>query len=70
MQIIFLNYQILKVSNLYQLNLEKFVYKCNANILHSSFDNFFQKCTTHMITRQQVLENVHHKHDRTYYGKK
>jgi len=34
---------IIKVSNLYQLNLEKFMYKYNADILPSSFDNFFSK---------------------------
>ena len=34
---------IIKVSDLYQLNLEKFMYKYNADILPSSFDNFFSK---------------------------
>jgi len=35
--------KILKVSDLYQLNLEKLIYKYNADILPSSFDNFFSK---------------------------
>ena len=34
--------KILKVSDLYQLNLEEFMYKYNADIL-PSFDNFFSK---------------------------
>ena len=44
--------KILKVSDLYQLNLEKFMYKYNADILPSSFDNFFRNCTTYMIMVQ------------------
>jgi len=41
--------KILKVSALYQLNLEKLMYKYNADILPSSVDNFFQNCTAYMI---------------------
>ena len=35
--------KILKVSDLHQLDLEKFVYKYNDDILPSSFDNVFSK---------------------------
>jgi len=35
--------KILKVSYLYLLNLEKFMFKYNADILPTSFDNFFSK---------------------------
>jgi len=64
--------KILKVSNLYQLHLEKFMYKYNAAILPSSFDNFFSKlhCIHDHATRQQVSENYHHKRFRTDYGQK
>jgi len=44
--------KILKVSDLYQLNLEKMMYKCNADILPSSFVNFFQSYTAYMIMAQ------------------
>ena len=44
--------RILKVSGLYQPNLEKFMYKYNANILPSSFDNFFQNNPANMIMTQ------------------
>jgi len=45
--------KILKVSDLYQLNLKKFMYKYNANILPSSFDNFFShNYTANMIMAQ------------------
>ena len=64
--------KILKVSDLYQLNLEKCMYKYNADILPSSFNNFFSKvhCIHDHSTRQQVSGNYHHKHVRTNYGKK
>jgi len=64
--------KILKVSDLYQLNLEKFMYKYNADILPSSFDCFFSKlhCIHDHGTRQQVSGNYHHKRVRTDYGKK
>ena len=64
--------ELLKVSDLYQLNLEKFIYKYNADILLSSFDNFFSKlCNIHDHgTRQQASGNFHHKRVRTDYGKK
>jgi len=64
--------KILTVSYLYQLNLEKFMYKYNADILPSSFDNFFSKLYNIYDhgTRQQVSGNFHHKHVRTDYGKK
>jgi len=48
------------------------MYTYNADILPSSFDNFFSKL--HHIhdpgTRQQVSGNIHHKRVRTDYGKK
>ena len=64
--------KILKVFDLYQLNLEKFIYKYNADILPSSFDNFFSKvhCVHDHATRQQVSGNYHHKRVITDYGKK
>jgi len=64
--------KILKVSDLYELNLEKFMYKYNADILPSSFNNFFSKlhCIHDHATRQQVSGNYHHKRVRTNYGKK
>jgi len=64
--------KILKVSDLYQLYLEKFMYKYNVDILPSSFDNFFSKlhCVHDHATRQQVSGNYHHKRVRTDYGKK
>jgi len=64
--------KILKVSDLCQLNLENFMYKNNADILPSSFNNFFSKlhCVHDHATRQQVSGNYHHKRVRTYYGKK
>ena len=53
MQTIFLNYlKFSKFLDLYQLNLEKFIYKYSANILPLSFNNFFQNCTTYMIMAQ------------------
>jgi len=63
--------KILKVSDLYLLNLEKFMYKYNADILPSSFDNFFSKLYNihDHGTRQQVSGNFHHKRVRTDYGK-
>jgi len=64
--------KILKVSDLYQLNLEKFMYKYNVDILLSSFDNFFSKLYNihDYVTRQQVSVNFHHKRVRTDYCKK
>ena len=63
--------RILKVSDLYQLNLENFMYKYNADILPSSFDNFFSKLhCIHDHGTRQVSGNYHHKHVRTDYGKK
>jgi len=58
-------------SDLYQLNLEKFMHKHNTNILPSSFDNFFSKlCNLHDHgIRQQFSENFHHKRVRAEYGK-
>jgi len=49
--------KILQVSDLYQLNMAKFMYKYNANILPSSFDNYFFKTVQHVWSwqRQQVL---------------
>ena len=63
--------RILKVSDLYQLNLEKFMYKYNAGILPSSIDNIFSKlhCIHDQGARQQVSGNYHHKCVRTDYGK-
>jgi len=59
--------KILKDSDLYQLNLEKFMYKYNADMLPSSIDNFFSKlhCVHDHATRQQVSGNYHHKRVRT-----
>jgi len=64
--------RFLKVSDLYQFNLEKFMYKFNADILPSSFGNFFSKlpCIHDHGTRQKVSGNYHHKRVRTDYGKK
>jgi len=64
--------KILKVSDSYQLNLEKFMYKCNADILPSSFDNLFSRlhCIHDHGTRQQVSGNYPHKRVRTDYDKK
>jgi len=64
--------KILKVSDMYQLNLKKFMYKYNADILPSPFNNFFSKlhCVYDHATRQQVSGNYHHKRVRTNYGKK
>jgi len=64
--------KILKVSDLYQLNLEKFMYKYKADILPSSFDNFFSKLYNihDHGTKKQVSGNFHHKRVRTDYGKK
>jgi len=47
------------------------MYKYNADVLPSSFDNFFWKLhNTHDHgTRQQVSGNFHHKRVRTDYGK-
>ena len=68
---IFILLKILKVSDLYQLNLEKFMYKYNADILPSSFDNFFSKLyNIHDHGTRQVSRNFHHKRVRTDYGKK
>ena len=63
--------KIFQVSDLYQLNLEKFMYKYNADILPSSFKNFFSKlhCVHDHATRQ-VSGNYNHKRVRTDYGKK
>jgi len=44
--------KIIIISDLYQLNLAKFMYKYNANTLRSSFDNFFQNYTTYVIMAQ------------------
>jgi len=46
--------KILKVSDLYQLNLENFMYKCNADIQSCPLllITFFQNCTTYMIIAQ------------------
>jgi len=48
------------------------MYKYNADILPSSFDNLFFKlhCIYYHGTRQQVSRNYHHKRVRTDYGKK
>jgi len=64
-------FKILKVSDLHQLNVEKFMYKYNADILPPSFDNFFSKLYNihDHGTRQQVSENFHHRRVRTDYGK-
>jgi len=40
--------RILKISDLYQLDLEKFMYKHNVSILPSSFDNYFFRTTLHI----------------------
>ena len=64
--------KILKVFDLYQLNLEKFMYKYNADILPSSFDNFFTKLYNihDHGTIQQVSGNFHHTCVRTDYRTK
>jgi len=64
--------KILQVSDLYQLNLEKFMYKYNVDILPSSFDNFFSKLYNIRDhgTRQQVSRIFHYQRVRTDYGKK
>jgi len=63
--------KIIKVSDLHQLNLVKFMYKYNADILPSSFDNFFSKlCNIHDHGTRQVSGNFHRKRVRTDYGKK
>jgi len=69
---IFKLHKNLKVSDLYQLNLEKFMHKYNVDILPSSFDNFFSKLYNMHDhgTRQQVSGHFHHKRVRTDYGKK
>jgi len=63
--------KILKVSDLHQLSLAKFVYKYNAYIIPSSLDNIFSKLhgVHDHATRQQVLGNYHQKRVRTDYGK-
>jgi len=64
---------ILKFSDFYQLNLEKFRHKYNVDILPSSCDSFFSKlhCMHHHGTRQQLVSgNFHHKCVRTDYGEK
>ena len=62
---------LISVSDLYQLNLEKFMYKYNVDILPSSFDNFFSKLyNIHDCGTRQVSGNYHHKRVRTAYGKK
>jgi len=55
--------KILKVFDLYQLHLEKFMHKYNADILPSYFNNFFSKihCVQDHATRQQVSGNYYHK---------
>ena len=50
--------KILKVSYLYQLNLEKFMYKYNADILPSSFDNFFWKLYNIHIMAQDKFQGI------------
>ena len=47
------------------------MYKYNADILPSSFDNFFSKLYNihDHGTRQHVSGNFHHKRFRTDYGK-
>jgi len=57
---------------MYHVILENFMYKYNADILPSSFVNFFSKlhCTHDHGTRQQVSGNFLHKRVRTDYGKK
>jgi len=64
--------KILKVSDMYHVILENFMYKYNADILPSSFVNFFSKlhCTHDHGTRQQVSGNFLHKRVRNDYGKK
>ena len=63
--------KILKVSDLYQFNLEKFMYKYNADI-PPSFNNFFSKlhCIHDHATKQQVSGNYHHIRVRTDMVKK
>ena len=62
--------QILKVSDLYQLNLAKFMCTYNDNILPSSFDTFFSKlCKMYDYDTATSAENFHHKRVRTYYDK-
>jgi len=34
------------------------MYKYNADILPSSFDNFFQNCTTNMIMAQDKFQEI------------
>jgi len=48
------------------------MYKYNADIMPSSFDNFFSKLYNihDHGTRQQVSGNFHHKRVRNDYGKK
>lgn len=55
-----------------QLNLAKFMYEHNANILPSFFDNFFSKQYNmhNHGTRQPVSDNFYHKRVITEYGKK
>ena len=62
---------ILKVSDLYQPHLNKFMYKHNADNLPSSFDNVFTKlhCIHDHGTKQHVSEHFHHKCVRTNYSK-
>jgi len=48
--------KILKVSDLYQLNLGKFMYKYNGDILPFSFDNFFQNYTACMAQDDKFQE--------------
>ena len=62
--------KILKVSDLYQLNLEKFMYKYNAYILPSSFNNFFSKLhCVHDHGTRLVSGTYHRKRVGTDYGK-
>ena len=50
--------KILKVSYLYQLNLEKFMYKYNADILPSFLITFFQNYTAYMIMPQDKFQEM------------
>jgi len=61
--------KILKVSDLFQLNLEKLIYKYNADILPSSFDNLFSKLYN-IHDHGEVSGNFYHERVRIDYGKK
>ena len=73
MHTIFLNY--LKFSKFLictNLICKSLCISINADILPSSFNNFFSNlhCVHDHATRQQVSVNYHHKRVRTDYGKK